>query len=149
MIKYHQKSYNRCCLSSLALAFHFIGDDRSVPAIVNRIEESLTLQTEKFRNRIHFATAIMTNISKIKGEYNLRNNLKVWQKNDAFGILNKVSEYVTLVHLMGSLGNLNHAISIVGYWIFDSNYKELLCLTQESLDIICSPSVGGEQVATF
>ena len=50
---------------------------------------------------------------------------------------------------MESLGNVNHAISVVGYWIFDSNYKKALCLTQELLDIICSPSIGEELVATF
>ena len=50
---------------------------------------------------------------------------------------------------MDSLGNVNHAISIVGHWIFDSNYKKALCLTQELLDIICSPSIGEELVATF
>ena len=63
----------------------------------------------------------MTHKRKIKGEHNLRYNIKVWHKNDAFDILNKVSKYVTLVHLTDSLGNLNHAISILGYWVFDSN----------------------------
>ena len=56
--------------------------------------------------------------------------MKVWQKYDAFDILNNVSEYVNLVQLMDSLGNLNHAISIVGYWISDFNYNKSLCLTQ-------------------
>ena len=91
----------------------------------------------------------MTNRRKIKGEHNLRYNMKVWQKNDAFDILKNVIEYVTLVQLMDSLGNLNHAISIVGNRIVDSNYNKSLCLTHESLDLICSPSVGEQQVATF
>ena len=64
------------------------------------------------------------------------------ENNDAFGIINDISEYVTLVQYMDSLGNVNCAISIVGHWIFDSNYKKALCLTQWSLDIILSPSVG-------
>ena len=50
---------------------------------------------------------------------------------------------------MESLGNVNHAVSIVGYWLFDSNYKKSLCLIQKLLDIICYPSIGEEQVATF
>ena len=50
---------------------------------------------------------------------------------------------------MGSLGNVNHAISVLGYWIFDSNYKRSLVLNRESLDAICAPSVGEEQVAEF
>ena len=52
------------------------------------------------------------------------------EKNDAFDILNEMSENFTLVQLMESLGNANHATSIVGHWIFDSNYKKALCLTQ-------------------
>ena len=50
---------------------------------------------------------------------------------------------------MDSLGNVNNPISIVGCWIFDSNYETTLCLTPESLDVICSPSIGKEQGTTF
>ena len=120
-----------------------------VPLLLNLIEESLTPHTEKFRNIINFDNAIMTIRRKIKGEHNLIYNFKVWQEKQAFDILKSVGEYVTLVQLMDSLGNLNNSISIVGYCIFDSNYEKALCLTQESLDIICSHSVGEEQVATF
>ena len=90
----------------------------------------------------------MENKIKIKGEKNLQYNLTIWKKIYAFDILNDINEYVTLVQLMESLGNVNHAISIVGYCIFDSNYNKALCLTQESLDIICSTSIGEELVAT-
>ena len=52
------------------------------------------------------------------------------KKNDAFDILNDISENFTLVQLMFTLINVNHAISIVGYWIFDSNYEKSLFLTR-------------------
>ena len=136
LIKYHQKSSNSFCLSSLASAFHCIGDNRSVTDLVNKIEESLTIQTEISNSRIHFANYIMKNRRKLKCEQNLQYNLTIWKKNDDFDILNYISEDVTLVQLMDSLGNVNNAISIVGYWIFDSNYNKSLFLTQESLDII-------------
>ena len=91
----------------------------------------------------------MKNRRKIKGEQNLQYNLTVWKKNDDFDILNDISEYITLVQLMNSLVNVNHVISIVGNWLFDSNYKKALCLTQELLDIICSPSISQKLVAMF
>ena len=91
----------------------------------------------------------MSNRRKIKGEQKLRYILKIWKKNDAFDTLNYISDNVTLVQLMELLVNLNHDITIVGHWIFYSNYKKSLCLTQESLDLICSPSIGKEQAATF
>ena len=57
-----------------------------------------------------------------KGEHHLRYNLKKWKKEGVFDILNNISENITLLQLMDTLGNVNHDISIVGYWIFDSNY---------------------------
>ena len=62
-------------------------------------------------------------------------------------ILEDISANVTLVQLMDSLGNVNHAISVVGIWIFDSNYERALVLNKASLDMICAPSVGEEQDA--
>ena len=59
----------------------------------------------------------MSNRRKIKGEQNLRYDLMIWNENDAFDILNDISENVTLVQLMDSLGNVNHSIVIVGHWI--------------------------------
>ena len=56
----------------------------------------------------------MKNRIRIKGEQNLQYNLTIWKKNDDFNILNEISKYVTLVQLMVSLGNVNHAISISG-----------------------------------
>ena len=48
----------------------------------------------------------------------------------SYDILTDMSENVTLVQLMDYLGNLNHATSVVGYWIFESNYKRALVLNR-------------------
>ena len=50
---------------------------------------------------------------------------------------------------MYSLCNVNHAISVDGYWIFDSKYEKTHVLKGESLDMISAPSVGEEQVSQF
>ena len=68
---------------------------------------------------------------------------------DSYDIMTYISEHVTLFQLMGYLDSMNNAISVVGYWIFDSNYKKSLVLNRESLDMICAPYVGEEQVAEF
>ena len=72
----------------------------------------------------------MKNRRKIKCEQTLHYNLTIWKKNNDFGILNDISEDVTLVQLINSLGNVNNVISVVGYWIFDSNHEKSLFLTQ-------------------
>ena len=109
----------------------------------------MILERENGKNIIHCANAIMSNRRKTKGEKNLIYNITIWNKNDAFDILNDISENVTLVQLMDSLGNVNLSIIIVGHWIFDYNYKKALLLTQLLTDLICSPSIGEELVATF
>ena len=62
--------------------------------------------------------------------------MKVWNKKGDFDIINDISENVTLVHLMDTLVNVNHAISTVVCWIFESNYEKALRLTKGSLDVI-------------
>ena len=48
----------------------------------------------------------------------------------SYDIMIDISKYFTLVHLMDYLGNVNHSISVVGYWIFDSNYEKELVLNR-------------------
>ena len=50
---------------------------------------------------------------------------------------------------MDSLVNVNHAISVIGSWIFDSNYEKSLVLNMASLDMIYASSIGEEQAACF
>ena len=50
-------------------------------------------------------------------------SLREYKKMGSYDILTEISENVTLFYLMDYLGNVNHNISVVGYWIFDSKYK--------------------------
>ena len=68
-------------------------------------------------------------------------SLRKYKKKGSYDILTDISKNVILVQLMYYLGNVNHAISVVGYWMIDSNDKKALVLNRESLDMICAPSV--------
>ena len=110
------------------------------------IKESLKSEVG---NRIDFANEIML-IRKInKGEARVHYKLIKSKKMDDYKFLEDISANVTLVKLMDSLENVNHAISVVGSWISESNYERALVLNRESLDIIRAPSVGEEQDAMF
>ena len=74
------------------------------------------------------------------GDQNLRYKLKQWNKTGAFGIMNNISKYVTLVQLMDSLGNMNHAVSMIVVCIFESNYEKEMTLNIYSLNLICTCS---------
>ena len=55
-------------------------------------------------------------------------NLIKYKKKGLYKILEYISENVTLVQLMDSLGNVNLAIIVVVKYIFDSNYEKKLSL---------------------
>ena len=71
------------------------------------------------RNRIYFANSILKNELRHKGEHYIIYNMNKWKSKGEFDILNDISDNITLVQLMDTLGNVNHTISIIGYWIFD------------------------------
>ena len=81
-------------------------------------------------NSIVFENSILKNEKKKKGEPKVHYNLVKYNKKGSYDILKDISEHVNLVQLMDYLGNVNHAISAVGYWIFDSNYKKALVLNR-------------------
>ena len=111
-----------------------------------RIEESLKSEVG---NHIDFANDIFKNKKRNVGEARVHYNLIKYKKMREYKILEDISEHVTLVKLMYSLVNVNHAISVVGNWTFDSNYEKSLVLNMASLEMIFSPSVGEEQAAKF
>ena len=79
-------------------------------------------------DHINFENAILKNEHNIQGETRVYYILRKYKNKVSYDILTDISESVTLVQLMGSLGNVNHAISVVGYCKFESNYKKHLYL---------------------
>ena len=65
-------------------------------------------------NRIDFANKIMLNRKRNKGETRVHYKLMKYKKMGEYKILENISANVTLVQFMYSLGNVNHAISVVG-----------------------------------
>ena len=146
ILKYCQKILNSCCFGSLSPAFDIINHFNSANAISMRIEKSLKSEVD---NRIDFANDILKNKKINVGEARVKYNLIKYKKMREYKMLEDISENFTLVQFMYSLGNVNHAISVFGNWIFDLNYEKALVLNRESLDMICAPSVGEEQGAIF
>ena len=100
-------------------------------------------------NCIDFANDVMLNHKRNKVEARVHYKLIQYKKMGDYKILEDISENVTLVQFMDSIVNVNHAISVVGNWIFDLNYERALVLNKASLDMICAPSDGEEQNAIF
>ena len=98
--------------------------------------------------RIDFANAILKNEKTFTGEPRVYYILRRYKKMGSFDILTHITEHVNMVQFMNYWGNVNHSISVVGYWIFQSKYERALVLDIESLDMICALSVGEEKLAT-
>ena len=75
--------------------------------------------TYAINDRIKFANSIVSNEARNFGEQHLRYKLKQRKKTGTFDILNNISDYVTLLKLMDSIGNESHTVSVGGKWIFD------------------------------
>ena len=82
---------------------------------------------------------MMKNNKRNKGEVRVHYQLIKYKKMGDYKILEDIGDNVTLVQLMDSLGNVNHAISVVGNWIFESKYERELVLNRASLDMILCP----------
>ena len=93
-------------------------------------------------NRIDLANDILKNKKRNVGEARVHYNLKKHKKMREYKVLKDIIENFTLVQMMDSLGNVNHAISVVVNLIFDSNHEKSLFLNRASLDMIFTPSVG-------
>ena len=116
ILNYCQKFLNSCCFIILASSFDIFEQTKSSNDISLRIEESLKSEVG---NCIYFADAILKKRRKIKGEPRFYYSLKKYKNKGSYDIMIDINENVTLVQLMDYLGNVNHAISVVGYWIFD------------------------------
>ena len=111
-----------------------------------RIEESLN---SELGNCIDFSNDILKNKKINVGETRVHYNLIKYKKIREYKILEDISENVNLVQLMDTLLNVNHSISVVGNWIFDSNYEKSLVLNRASLDMIFTPYLVEEQADKF
>ena len=118
MLKYCQKSFTSCFFSSLDSAFDSIKQIKATNDISLCIEESLK---SKVGNHIDFANNILKNKKRIKAEPRAYYSLRKYKKKGSYDIMTDTSAYFTLVQLMDYLVNMNHSLSVVGYWIFDSN----------------------------
>ena len=68
----------------------------------------------------------MLNRKRNKGKTRVHYKLMKYKKMGEYKILEDIGENVTLVQLMDSLGNVNHAISVFGSWIFTQMTKKHL-----------------------
>ena len=67
----------------------------------------------------------------------------IFEKKKGWSTLADSTKYsLCLLGVKGEDNKTDHAICIVGQWIFDSNLSKAIPLSKESLDICCSSGDG-------
>ena len=140
MLKYRQNVLNLFCFISLVSAFESINQIKAINYISKRTYESLTSKVG-FSNLIDFENILLKNQKIDISEQVLYYNLKKYKQKGYLDIFNDMCVNVTLVQLIDSLGNVNNSISVLGYWIFDSNYEKPV-INRKSLNILFALYVG-------
>ena len=79
------------------------------------MRETLRCESKGYKYRIKFENDIM-----VYQERNIRKN------NCCYKPLQWISDYVTLVQLMETSGNVNHTLIIDEHWLYDSNKKNII-----------------------
>ena len=108
---YQQHDQNSCCFSSLSSELKAPNQCSDANSITTGISSSLT---DEIFGSLMFSNAILEDKQNKKGYQNLRYKLEQWKKIGTFDILNNISECLTLFHLIDSVGNAKHAVSVVG-----------------------------------
>ena len=121
------------------MVYYFVVSEELIAAnsFAMRIPDLFSYDLHDYINRIKILNEIMVDKERNKGKQHICYKLEQWNKIGNFDTLNSISEHITPVQLMESLGNFNHAVSVVGKWIFDYNNKKYLLLSIESLNLIC------------
>ena len=105
-MEYIQKDLNNCLFSSLDYALFVSGEIIAVENISRCIKESLVCQHNGYYYRVIFSNLIMLDQAQNKGYNCLHYKIKQWKIKGDFEILNNISENVTLVQLIDTVGNV-------------------------------------------
>jgi hypothetical protein len=122
-------------LKSAASALSFLGYDRLAFNLCNNMENG-----RKFECGFEFFQNCMDS-SKLEKQERIKIQFaKLKSCVSKWNIINDSKQYVMclMVGLYSSDSKTDHAVSIAGDWIFDSNFEYALPLCKDSLDLCCS-----------
>ena len=116
-------------------AFHYISDEYASKYIIKSIQKS-PLEIHN-KGRMHFCRDILMGHHREKNEKRLNDCIEEWHTSTPYDILRNESTYTNVGLLLDMWHKNDHCITVCGTWIFDSNLKVALTLTQVCLNYIC------------
>ena len=131
---------------------HYYGDELAAERLMYYLEDSLKILTSKYKakTRIEFAIHVITGNVRKKGMTHLKYNTETWRcgrdEMNEYNILKHQTFVPSLVQLANSDGECTHCVTIVGDYIFDSNFDKALALSKNNLDICSSTAMNPSSV---
>jgi len=126
LLHYQQKDDDRTCMVlAMASIMHYSGDTSAGAWMKNRFKRYLS-DPAAFQN---FVKDIRHHVKLLKSGATLGKH---------FDILGSGLSGIYLAQVQGSDGKEDHCVAISNKWIFDSNFKNALPRSQESLNMCCS-----------
>ena len=133
---YQQGNHNSYIITFLESSLHYMGDEYASKYIIKRMQRSLLEIHSKCQ--MHFCHDILMGHHREKNEKIINYRIEKWHTSMPYNILRYESTYPTVCLLLDTWNRTDHCITIWGKWIFDSNLKVALPLTQVCLnDIYC------------
>ena len=135
--KYHNiQGEHRCVLGSAASGLHFLGHYR----LAQLVSSAGQNKHQNGYGLLHFRKVIENQCTQEERKIFQLIKLKTCKILNTWDVLVNAPAYrMCVIGIRSTDGKTDHAITIVGNWIFDSNFERALPLTRESLDL-CSSS---------
>ena len=119
-ITINKQTKETCCFSSLSAAYELLGDKKAHKVIHDNIDESLK------KNPFNFAMYLLRN-----KDMNIQVKKYGWMQHK---ILEERSPWPTICQLLGDDGSINHCITTMGDFVFESNSDHVKDLSKETLN---------------
>ena len=119
-----RENKSACLLFSLSSEFYFIGDKI-------KDEKSSSLKTN---DRLKLDQYVALNHLRKKGKPRCKLSYKLSKEEDGYDTLLDISMHPKLIQLKDFIGGIHHCVTVVGKWMFDSNFTFALPLTKDNLD---------------
>ena len=121
---------------------HYMGDEFASKYIIKRMQKSLL----EIHNKgwMHFCRDILMGHHREKNEKIPNYCIEEWHTSTPYDIFRNESTCPTVCLLLDMWHQNDHCIIVCGKWIFDSNLKVALPLTQDYLNYICCGNVKDE-----
>jgi hypothetical protein len=140
IVKYQQHGKFSCLFSSLASGLYYFGFDKSADYLSKLASKYSSDQEEGFHNWRRLIEALQKCCKKLEPRKIVTNSERRWDQGVQIGYdpLQDSCHYPIVLQLQDADGGIQHAVTIVEDWVFDSNNHHALPRNRVALDWCCS-----------